>query len=90
MYFVMHFSPSDLLWIVFFVISFQFLPATAQSPQDVGQLFGDNQIVPDPLPSLLPAFNPTVLLQVSFNNTVIPGQILSQNGTEPDFIPNNH
>lgn len=49
----------------------------AQTTQDIAQLFELNKILPD----LLPSFNLTVLLEVSYNITVIPGEILSQVGT---------
>ena len=48
----------------------------AQSPQDIEQLFSINRIVPD----LLRSFKPTVALEVTYNATVIPGEIFSQTG----------
>ena len=51
--------------------------ANAQTTQDIKQLFGINKIVPD----LLPAFDPVLLLEVSYNGIpLLPGQISSQNG----------
>ncbi len=50
----------------------------AQSIQDIGQLFSSAQIVPD----VIPAFNPSVLLDVTFRNkSVVAGETLSKNGT---------
>lgn len=55
----------------------------AQSPQDIEQLFGVNKIVPD----LLPSFKPIVALEVTYNATVIPGEIFNQAGTLASLIP---
>ena len=52
--------------------------AQAQSPRDIGQLFQVNRIVSD----LLPVFEPTTLLQVTYGFNLVPGQISSQNGIE--------
>ena len=60
------------------IFSFCLGNALAQSPRDIGQLFRMDGIVPD----LLPVFEPTTLLQVTYGLTLVPGQILSQNGTE--------
>ena len=70
------FSKKTVLWSD--VLAFALFPqiANTQSTQDIAQLFGINHIVPD----LLPSFNPTVLLEVSYNTTVIPGEIFSQVG----------
>lgn len=59
----------SVFWTALIIFSFQ--PAPAQSPKDIGQLFTVNNIVPD----LLPAFNPSVSFQVTYNATVVPGQI---------------
>ena len=71
-----------MFWTVT-VLTFSLYIQTAftQSTKDIGQLFEVNRIVPD----LLSAFDPTVLLQVSYNFTLVPGEILSQNGTERDI-----
>jgi hypothetical protein len=76
----MYFSPSPMFWTAIVIFCFRFPMCTGQTAQDIGQLFGIDRIVPD----LLPSFDPTALLQVTYNNTVVPGQILSQNGTDPD------
>ena len=55
--------------------------AALQSIQEISQLFRTTQIVPD----LIPAFNPSVLLHISFAKEVIPGQIVAKNGTEFPF-----
>ena len=52
------------------------LGVLGQSTKDIGDLYRVNHLVPD----LIPVFQPTVLLQVTFENILIPGQILSQNG----------
>ena len=79
----MRFSESlEMFWVVAILFSSQFHSATAQSPQDVQQLFEVDHIVPD----LLPVFNPVALLEVTYNATVIPGQILSQNGIESEYV----
>jgi hypothetical protein len=70
---MMYFSPHG--WAVV-ILAFTLPFATGQSTKDIGQLFGIDRIVPD----LLPALNPTLLLQVTYNTAVVPGQILSQNG----------
>jgi hypothetical protein len=62
------------LLFAFFILCFP--SAFGQTPKDIGQLFAVDHIVPD----LLPSFNPSVLFDVTYNATVIPGQILSQNG----------
>lgn len=74
----MYFSPSPMFWTAIVIFCFQFPSCTGQTTRDIGQLFGANRIVPD----LLPSFDPTVLLQVTYNTTVVPGQILSQNGID--------
>jgi hypothetical protein len=80
---IMHFSESlDMFWIVAILFFFRFHSATAQSPQDIQQLFEVDQIVPD----LLPVFNPVALLEVTYNVTVIPGQILSQNSIQSEYV----
>ena len=53
--------------------------AADQSIQEVSQVFRDTQIVPD----VIPAFNPSVLLGVSFGEDVTPGQNLTTNGMKP-------
>lgn len=58
------------------LLSFLLPFAKGQSTQDIAQLFSVDRIVPD----LLPTFNPTLLLKVSYSTTVLPGQISSQNG----------
>ena len=75
----MMFSHGKMLWSV--ALPFVFYPqmSGAQSLSDIAQLFGVNRIVPD----LLPSFAPSVLLEVSYNVTVIPGEIFSQTGIFP-------
>lgn len=58
------------------IFSFCLRSILAQSTRDIGQLFEINGLVPD----LLQSFDPTVLLQVSYSFTLVPGEILSQNG----------
>lgn len=48
----------------------------------MAQFFLATHIVPD----VLPAFNPSVLLEVSFNTPIIPGQNLTKNGTELESL----
>jgi hypothetical protein len=79
----MNFPQSQPLLLAILLLPLYFFSGTwAQSAQDIGQLFQIDRIVPD----LLPAFNPTVLFQVTYNATVIPGQILSQNGTKRNSL----
>lgn len=66
--------------LAFSLLQFHYY-AKAQSLRDMAQLFLTTHIVPD----ILPAFNPSVLVEVSFNTQIIPGQNLTENGTEPDF-----
>lgn len=48
-----------------------------QSIQDITTVFRSAQIVPD----VIPAFNPSLLLDVSFGGrTVVPGETLTKNG----------
>jgi len=62
----------------------QFHQAIAQQTiQDIGQLFRSTQVVPD----VIPAFNPSVHLGVSFDKIIIPGQNLTRNGIDlPSII----
>jgi hypothetical protein len=69
-----------MFWVVTVMFTFPFHSAMAQSPQDIQQLFEVDKIVPD----LLPSFDPSTLLEVTYNATIIPGQILSQNGIDPE------
>lgn len=69
--------PANMLWSGVLAALLASQLTLAQTTQDIAQLFEVNKIVPD----LLPSFNPTVLLEVSYNTTVIPGEILSQVGT---------
>ena len=64
--------------LLLFLLQFQNAVAE-QTIQDIGQLFQNTRIVPD----IIPAFNPSVLLDVSYGRDVIPGQNLSKNGIEP-------
>jgi hypothetical protein len=68
-----------MFWAAAVMFTVQFHSAIAQSPQDIQQLFEVDKIVPD----LLPSFDPSTLLEVTYNATIIPGQILSQNGIDP-------
>lgn len=72
-------SLSKMFWHTsVLILSLYLRIVLAQSPKDIGQLFEVNGIVPD----LIPEFDPIVLLQVSYGFTLVPGEILSQNGME--------
>jgi len=49
---------------------------SGQSPQDIAQVFQTTEIVPD----VIPSFDPSVVLQVSFGAPITPGQSLTPNG----------
>src|SRR5438477_12388698 len=66
--------------IILAFLTFVHKVTAAQSIQDIGQLFSSAQIVPD----VIPAFNPSVLLDVTFRNkSVVAGETLPKNGTYP-------
>lgn len=76
---------SQMFWsaiLSFSILQFHYY-ANAQSLQDMAQFFLTTHIVPD----ILPAFNPSVLLEVSFDTPIIPGQNLTKNGTELESLP---
>jgi hypothetical protein len=67
-----------MILVVLILLGFVHAITAAQSIQDIGQLFRSAQIVPD----VIPAFNPSVLLDVTFRTrSVLPGETLSKNGT---------
>jgi hypothetical protein len=69
--------------LIFFALSlFQFQRAQGQSLQEISQLFRTTDVVPD----VIPAFNPSVLLQVTFGSPIIPGQTLTPNGADLDIV----
>ena len=66
---------------IFSLALLQFVRETTatQSIQDITEVFRSAQIVPD----VIPAFNPSLLLDVSFGGRiVVPGEILTKNGTK--------
>ena len=56
----------------------------SQSPQDIAEVFQTTQIVPD----VIPLFNPSVVLQVSFGAPITPGQSLTTNRMILNFPTN--
>jgi len=70
-------SPSTCLPMLFSFVLLLLIPFVyGQSPADVAKVFDTTQIVPD----VIPSFDPTVVLQVSFGNPITPGQSLTVNG----------
>jgi len=75
------FITTTVLNTIFFLALLQLVRQTtaAQSIEDITQIFRSAQIVPN----VIPAFNPSLLLDVSFGaRTVVPGETLTKNGTE--------
>jgi hypothetical protein len=70
-------SASRMFWAAVVMFTFQFHSATAQSTLDIDEV---DKIVPD----VLPSFDPSTLSDVTYNATIIPGQILSQNSIDPE------
>ena len=54
-----------------------------QSFKEIKRTFNTAGVVPD----VLPAFHPSALLQVNFQNiTIVPGQNLTKEGNRSDFV----
>ena len=64
-----------ILWIFWWYLLLSCLGITAQSPEEVTQVFLNSHVVPD----VLPSFHPSVSFRLSFlNTTLIPGQNLTK------------
>lgn len=71
--------------VILVLLDFVHKVTAAQSIQDIEHLFHSAQIVPD----VIPTFNPSVLLDVTFRNkAVMPGETLSKDGTVHTYIYN--